>query len=300
MNYKRIVVAETAYYHCVSQTRGQDMLLGDKEKQKLWGIIENVSKFSGVEVKTYCLLDNQFHMIVKVPKWREVDDAELVQRMRFLYGNEKTDMRLASWELWTAGGSPDKVSEAKANLRRRMFNLSDFFKTFKERFSKDFNARKGCTGCFWSERFKSILLEPESKILSEIGAYIDLGPVREKKTEKAEDYTFSGLGSATRGVVSAIHGLRELLDPRGDKRRSNAEVLRDYKRIIYGKDTKDELRRPRRDFIVGAAIGTLKFVGNVLGTILGGIDDFRADAYQKLRGGGTGGYYHARRVNNIR
>ena len=299
MNYKRIVVAETAYYHCVSRVRGQEMLLTDAEKRKLWGIIENVSKFSGVEVKTYCLMDNHFHIIVKVPERREVDDAELVRRMRFLYGDAKTDMRLASWELWSASGGSDKVNEAKAALRRRMYNLSDFFKTFKERFSKDFNTRKKCTGCFWSERFKSIILAPESKILSEVGAYIDLNPVRAKTVERAGDYVFSGFGAASRGDTAALEGIRELIAPRNTSKTSVADAFNAYKKIIGGGDAKKELRRTRRDFIVGAAIGSLKFIGNVLGFVLGAGFEIRQKCCLSYNPGWEN-YYHARRVNKIK
>ena len=44
-----------------------------REKCNLQGVIENVSAFSGVEVKTYYLMDNQFHLIVKVSERQKAD-----------------------------------------------------------------------------------------------------------------------------------------------------------------------------------------------------------------------------------
>ena len=75
MRQKRIILTEVAYYHCVSRVRGLDMLLkNDDEKRRLLDLIKRVSEFSGVEMKTYCLMDSYIHLIVRVPKWREVDD----------------------------------------------------------------------------------------------------------------------------------------------------------------------------------------------------------------------------------
>ncbi|MCL1910352.1 MAG: transposase, partial [Kiritimatiellaeota bacterium] len=232
MAHTRIILPETAHYHCVSRVRGQDMLLKDSEKKRFRGMIEQVAGFSGVEVKTYCIMDNHFHLIVKVPKWREVDDKELIARMRSLYGDMKTDARLLSWELWAEKGDTAKVDAEKAALRKRMFNLPDFFKTLKDRFTRDFNRRSDCSGTFWSARFQSVLLAPESGVLTNVGAYADLNPVRVKVVKKAEDYEFSGFGAAARGDKDALEGISGLVNPAGNKRMSAEEAFEKYRRVI--------------------------------------------------------------------
>jgi hypothetical protein len=120
-----------------------------------------------------------------------------------------------------------------------MYNLSDFFKTLKERFSKGFNHQAGCSGAFWSERFKSILLSPDAAVLSAIGAYIELNPVRAGIVKSAEDYPFSGLGAASKGDEYALAGIRELLDPSFDPSHAaatgpQADILFRYKRVLEG------------------------------------------------------------------
>ena len=82
-----------------------------------------------------------------MPECREVDDADLVERMRGLYGVEKTEGVFTSWELWSVKGDSEKVIAAKEALKKRLFNLSEFFKTLKERFSKNFNGRADCSEC---------------------------------------------------------------------------------------------------------------------------------------------------------
>ena len=325
----RFAPNDTTYYHCISRVRGLDMLINNGEKQVLLDTINKVSGFSGVEVKTYCLLDNHFHIVIKVPKRREVDDRELERRMRVLYGGAKTEKRLAAWELWISKGDAAKVDAEKAALRKRMYNLSAFFKNLKERFAMDFNRRNGCSGVFWGGRFKSILLAPESGVLAPVGAYVDMNPVRAEIAKNPEEYEYSGFGAASRGDAAAVAGIRELLDPSNANAIADKNVCPAYKRVMeggmppryLGSDPKKKgsdpklsavekarraegLRKRRFDLIAGVAIGSLKFVGKVaLAMLCAGLG-----AGGTVRGhglehrawyGSHDGYYRARRVGEL-
>ena len=310
MNGKRLVLSETAHYHCVSRIRGQDMLLTDDEKSRLWKLVKRVEGFSGVEVKTYCLLDNHFHIIVKVPKWRDVDDKELAVRMRSLYGDIKTEFRLASWKLWESKGETEKVNAEKTALKKRMFNLSNFFKTLKERFTKEFNRRAGCEGTLWSERYQSVLLAPESGVLTTVGTYADLNPVRAGIVKNASDYFYSGFGAASRGDEAALAGIRDLVNP--SSRRTDAkDAFAEYKRILEdkqkrvhtGKKTHKQTKAPAEesdkstlDYLAGAAIGSLKFIAKVAIVIVGAPFVMQSYAYGAGRGM-SDEFYRARRIN---
>ena len=303
------------------------MLLNDAEKRILLNIIGSVSGFSGVDVMSFAIMANHFHLLIKVPKRREVDDNDLVVRMQCLYGVEKTKGLLASWELWNAKGDSLKVIAAKDALKKRMFNLSDFFKTLKERFSKNFNRRDGCSGTFWSERFTSVLLESEGDVLPTIGAYIDLNPVRAEITVKPEEYEFSSFGAAMRGDVKASEGIRELVaaaDPR-NKQLSLTEALDAYKRIMDGEvpfravsakrkmsstspsvgevaeraRRSEKLRSRQRGFWAGAAIGTFEFIGKILNAAFYLSNEVRSPGFTPWQGR-MDEYYHARRVNGLR
>jgi len=319
MRIKRMLLpTEAAFYHCVSKVRGQEMLLDDEEKQRLHELMRRVSGFSGVEVKTYCFMDNHFHMVVKVPLWREVDDAELVARMRILYGDAKTDARLAAWSLWESKGQAHKMEAVKAALRKRLFNLSDFFKTLKERFAKDFNRRSGSSGVFWSERFRSVLLAPEKSILTTVGSYVDLNPVRVGAVRKAEKYFYSGLGAASRGDALALEGIRDLIEPVPHKKKARIglhDALSEYKNIVaeklptlganVGTGTKKSVythskaKQNPYNYIAGSAIGSLKFIGKLSVVALGKLLTIQDFAYNK-RGDMQDEYYSAIRVNKRR
>ena len=207
MRMRRMIAQGDGYYHVISRIAGQQFLVGDEEKDVLMRLMFNAAVFSGVEIMTFALMDNHFHILVKVPKAHEVDDVELVEKMRMLYGDAKTDRILGEWEAWERRGLVFKVDEAKAALRRRMFDLSQFCKTLKETYSMSYNFRHAHVGTIWGSRFKSILLSPDYKTLMTVGSYIDLNPVRAEIVENPGEYRWSGYGTAVRGNVLSRNGI---------------------------------------------------------------------------------------------
>ena len=55
---------EEAFYHIISRTVGQDFLLHDQEKQKLFSIIKRYSAFFFVRVIGYVFMSTHFHLLV--------------------------------------------------------------------------------------------------------------------------------------------------------------------------------------------------------------------------------------------
>lgn len=202
-------------YHVTSRISGQRFLLNENEKDILAGWLFRVAEFSGVTVLTFAMLDNHFHIMVKVPRVQAVDDVvddvELVRRMRVLYDDDKTDRILSSWETWEKKGLHFKVVDAKAALRCRMYDLSQFCKTFKETYSMSYNARNAHSGTIWGSRFTSSLLSKDYQTLMTIGAYIELNSVRARIVEEPDAYRWSGVGMAKRGHVGARNGIRALV-----------------------------------------------------------------------------------------
>lgn len=55
------------YYHVISRITGQQFLMNAEEKDVLMRSMFNVAIFSGVEILTFALMDNHFHLLMKVP-----------------------------------------------------------------------------------------------------------------------------------------------------------------------------------------------------------------------------------------
>ena len=207
MRRPRIKVEGEGFYHVVSRIGGKRFLIDETEKAILLGMIRGAAAFSGVEVYTYAVMSNHFHLLVRVPRKREVSEKELEKRMLALYGPGKFAKILEKWSKWSKKGMPELVEDEKARLRKRMYDLSQFCKTFKEAYTQDYNRRHENTGTIWEGRFKSILLEGSFRALTTVAGYVHLNPVRAAIVERPEESPWTGYGAGCKGDASARAGL---------------------------------------------------------------------------------------------
>jgi putative transposase len=224
----------SAAYHAMSRTVGGAFLFEDREKEMLRKMIWQVADFCGVEVLTYCIMSNHFHVLIQVPCVDSVSDAELLRRFKVLYP-KPTKYQVASFaeieRLLRTGG--DGASEVRQKLLARMGDLSEFMKTVKQRFSVWYNRNHGRYGTLWADRFKSVLVEGKGNPLQTMAAYIDLNAVRAGIVDDPKDYRFCGYAEAVAGVVEAQKGLIHIWSDHGAKRVDSA--LRAHRLLIFGK-----------------------------------------------------------------
>ena len=217
---------EAMTYHCMSRTVAGEHLFGDQEKEVLRKQIWRVADFCGVQVLTYCVMANHFHVLVRVTAQEKetVSDAELVRRFAVLYPErgcgslpygcmapEELAALLASEE----EGKQEEAERWRARLLARMGDVSEYVKTLKQRFTKWYNHTHHRFGTLWAERFRSVMAEDGSLAVRLMAAYIDLNPVRAGLVGDAKDYRWSGYGEAVAGRVRAREGLvRAAGDPK--------------------------------------------------------------------------------------
>ena len=254
MRRPRVKVEGEGFYHVVSRIGGRRFLIDDAEKGILLSLIRAAAIFSGVELYTYAVMSNHFHLLVRVPRKQEVSNKELLRRMEALYGTPKFLKVLEKWEKWSGKGQEGRVEEEKSRLRARMYDLSQFCKTFKEAYTQDYNRRHDNTGTIWEGRFKSILLEGSWRTLMTVAGYIHLNPVRAKMVENAEDANNAGYGAACQGDTRAQAGLLAL-----------AKKVYGTKEATWGR-----ARSVCADVIAGATEGTTAEGGD------GSISEFRS------------------------
>lgn len=201
-----------AYYHATSRCAFQTFAFEAASKDMFVKIMRRTEEFSGVKVADYCVMDNHFHILVKVPKRQPVSDAELDRRVTVLYGEAKAAAIIHRWKdlAGTAGGDAI-VKRERDLLRARMYDISGFMKTLKQRFSLWYTTHHGnLEGSIWQGRFHSTLVENSAGALSAVSSYIDRNPVRAGIAEDAKDYAWSGYGAACRGDARAREGLVSL------------------------------------------------------------------------------------------
>ncbi|MFU8849337.1 MAG: transposase, partial [Opitutales bacterium] len=197
--------------------------------------------FSGVEILTYCVMSNHFHVLVRVPARQSVSDAELLRRFRVLYPKptKYQTAEFARLEKSLKEGDENTLV-IREQLLSRMYDLSAFMKTVKQRFSIWYNRNHGDRrGTLWMDRFKSVLVEGKGNPLQTMAAYIDLNPVRAGLVADPKDYRFCGYAEAVAGQPRARAGLRWIWAARagGDPRSENsvASALQLHRELIFGK-----------------------------------------------------------------
>jgi REP element-mobilizing transposase RayT len=244
MRTPRIIGHGTSYYHVMSRTTAREFLFRDVEKECFRSMMHRLAAFSGINVLTYCIMDNHFHILLEVPEQDILmEDAEIIRRMRSIYGRHTVKTYGSQLERARAEGNVERVSELRSEMMYRMENLSEFMKALKQRYSVWYNQTHDRKGTLWEERFKSVLIEPPVVIpesissgpcvLMTIANYIDLNPVRAKIVDDPKDYRWCGCAGATAGKKQARKGLCRLLELKEGHVLARGEVLTRYRRYLY-------------------------------------------------------------------
>ena len=232
---RRIKVSgASAVYHCMTRTVNGEMLFEDRAKEMLRKMLWQVAEFCGVEILTYCVMTNHFHVLLRIPEPSILSDAELIRRYKVLYP-KATKFQSASAKILEsrlAGGGSD-AAEIRRKLLARMADVSEYMKTVKQRFSVWYNRNHRRFGTLWADRFKSVLVEGKGNPLQTIAAYIDLNPVRAGIVDDPHDYRFCGYAEAIAGVVVAKRGLTAVWSEHGSRQSDSA--LRAHRSLIFGK-----------------------------------------------------------------
>ncbi len=217
---------------------------------------------------------------------RDKSHEEIRKRFKLYYGeNEKREL------------SQDLIPA----LREKWGSLSEFVKEIKQGFSRFYNRRHHRKGFFWSERFKSVIVDNGETLINCL-AYIDLNPIRAGIAEKPEEYRWCTLGyhAQTNNLdrfLSLDFGLREFA-LEGAKVR-----LAHYRRFVYEKGglikgmedrskglaltDVDRFRYRTRYFTDSGIIGTKEFVSRVYQSFKGhfsSIHEKRPKPIQGLKG----------------
>lgn len=232
-----------ASYHCMTRTVNGELLFDDRAKEVLRKMIWQVADFCGVEVLTYCIMSNHFHILVRVPGASKFSDVELMRRYKVLYPKptkyQEASIKVLEADL-AAGG--EEAEAVRSRLMVRMGDISEYMKTVKQRFTVWFNKSHQRYGTLWSDRFKSVLVEGAGNPLQTMAAYIDLNPVRAGIVEDPKDYRFCGYaeavarsaGTGRAGNEAAGEGLIHIWADRIESQ-TVEHALQAHRSLIFGK-----------------------------------------------------------------
>jgi REP element-mobilizing transposase RayT len=196
----------------MTRTVNGERILDDPAKEVLRKQLWQIADFCGVQILTYAILSNHFHVLVRVPQRQLPADAELLRRYQTLYPRP-TKYQCAQLGVIQAQLATDgpEATDWRHRQTALMGDVSQFMKLVKQRFSVWFNRSHQRYGTLWSERFKSVLVEPQGNALETMATYIDLNCVRAGLATDPKDYRFCGYAEAVAGNVAAQAGLLSIL-----------------------------------------------------------------------------------------
>jgi len=297
--------AEGAVYHCVSRTVGGQMLLDDLCKARLVDLLMPLARFCGLEVITYCMMGNHFHLLLRVPVPVALSDEELFRRAEGFYGSQGI-LVVQARDAMMRRGNGKMPGYIRQTLLGRMGDVSVFMKEFKQRFSRWYNRRTERFGTLWAERFKSVLVEDSPGALRTVAAYIDLNPVRAGMVGDPKDYRFCGYAAALvgqRDLQREIMGVFSMpnwgqaaaryresmfvqagVGRHSSKRELDRETIRAV--LLQGGNLSEaEILRLRvRHLTDGVALGSRKFVEAVFSRYRAFFGPKRRDGARPIRG----------------
>lgn len=128
-----------------------------------------------------------------------MDDEEMLSRLASLYSKRSAEEIGNKWHAMREKGRGLEVEAEKAKYCRRMYNISQFVKTLKERVAMRFNAEFDHEGCLWQGRFYSGIVENCAEVLSVVAGYIDYNPVKAKLVSSPEKWRHSSWSVALSG-----------------------------------------------------------------------------------------------------
>ena len=162
-------------------------------------------------------MSNHFHILVSVPPRDGGDTAAedaslpvLLARLEAAVGGEQIRLIRKQIQLWEHNGAQNLLEAWRVRQAEAMYSLSEYMKRVKQRFTRWYNRRTGRRGILWEDRYKSTIVQNETRALRTIGTYIDLNPVRAGLTGDPGTYRWSGYTEAMSGSAEALEGLARI------------------------------------------------------------------------------------------
>ena len=163
-------------------------------------------------------MSNHFHIFIYVPEPEEIDDEEILRRINALYRKASLAQVFGEWtrlkdeeaKLLEHSRPTEKYAsrfgEYRRSFLRRMWNSSEFMRTYKQHFTMSFNGRRDHHGTMFEGRYHERNHKPEEPVMWRTAAYVDINAWKAGIVGKAEDYEWCSFAAAVRGDKKARRG----------------------------------------------------------------------------------------------
>ena len=120
--------------------------------------------------------------VPQAPTGFTMSDGEMLERLSSLYRPETVEKIADRWAAARENGRDDTVEREKEAFCRRMYNVSQYMKTLKQRITQVYNETYGHEGQLWDGRFFSVLVDRDDALARLfVTSYVELNSYRTKK-----------------------------------------------------------------------------------------------------------------------
>ena len=170
------------YYHLTNRIAGMpgEFPFGDVEKERMIGLIKELSRFFTIEVLAYQIMGNHMHVVCYAPAEVLSPEATAERYNRF-YDGRKAPL------------SPD--DPRCAVVAQQMRDVSHFMSRLQQQFTAWYNRTRPRRrrGTLWAQRFKSVVLERATALWNCL-CYVEMNAVRAGLVDDPADYRFGTWG----------------------------------------------------------------------------------------------------------
>lgn len=183
----------TQHFHLISRVVDKAFKLDEGSKEKFVMYLDQHERFSGCKVISFIVLDNHFHLLVRIPPKPEmIPEEEVLRRASHIMTARKHSDLIDQIEELRSNDCHEAAEGILNGYRKRMFDLSMFMKDLKQRFTQWYNFENKRKGTLWESRFKSIVVDACPKTMRKLSLYIDLNAVRAGIVSDPKEYKWNG------------------------------------------------------------------------------------------------------------
>ena len=159
-------------------------------------------------------------------------DGEMLARLARLYDGTRASASAVAdrWARLRYEGRHDEVEAEKDRLCRRMYNVSQFMKTLKQRITEHFNRDRGHSGQLWQGRFYSGVVDRDALARTYLTAYVDWNAPKAKLARRPQDWRWCSFATACgngRYAERALLGYERALGCPWEEARARLEAIFD-------------------------------------------------------------------------
>ena len=122
---------EGDWFHVMSRTCGGAVFFDEIEKEALRRVMRRMAAFCGVEIATYCVMGNHFHILLRVPQQARFlerfegteGEARLLEHLKVLYSKEHIRQLVEQLADWREKGLESEVQRRLWGYKRRIDQL---------------------------------------------------------------------------------------------------------------------------------------------------------------------------------